>query len=170
MPYITDAKGSDLLKYGLFGDTGYDTNNKLVGYGVGFRTQKYTHNDGKEARSLVSHVLVIGKGNIKITTNGSTAVQAKNKLKTNSTIPNKKFVLSVQYDATDDNSESFLFINSAKQYKFKADQNEVVAGKLNLKLNRIINGNIYSFSVDYELPTIDKIQKIHKYLLKKQNI
>ena len=39
MPDITDVKGSDLLKYGLFGATGYDTNNKLVGYGVGFGTQ-----------------------------------------------------------------------------------------------------------------------------------
>ena len=37
---ITDAKGSDLLKYELFGARGYDTNNKLVGYGVGFGTQK----------------------------------------------------------------------------------------------------------------------------------
>ena len=27
------------MKYGLFGATGYDTNNKLVGYGVGFGTQ-----------------------------------------------------------------------------------------------------------------------------------
>ena len=33
-----------------------------------------------------------------------------------------------------------------------------------------MNGNIYSFSVDYELPTIDKRQKIHKYLMKKHNI
>ena len=52
MPDITDAKGSDLLKYGLFGATGYDTNNKLVGYGVVFRTQKYIHADGKKARNL----------------------------------------------------------------------------------------------------------------------
>ena len=107
---ITDAKGSDLLKYGLFGATGYDTNNKLVGYGIGFGTQKYTHDDGKEARNLVilgasPNALVLGKGNIKITTNDSTAVQAKNKLKANCRIPNKKFVLSVHYDATDDNSE-----------------------------------------------------------------
>ena len=28
MPNMTDAKGSDLLKYGLFGATGYDTSNK----------------------------------------------------------------------------------------------------------------------------------------------
>ena len=115
MPDITDAKGSDLLKYGLFGATGYDTNNKLVGYGVGFRTQKYTHDDGKETINLVildtnSNALVLGKGSIKITTNDSVSVQAKDKLKINCTIPDKKFVLSVHYDAIDDNSESFCLL------------------------------------------------------------
>ena len=137
MSDITDIKGSGLLKYGLFGATGYDTNNKLVGYGVGFGTKRYTHDDGKEARNLVilgtnSNALVLGKGSIKITTNYSVSVQAKDKLKTNCTIPGKKFVLSVHYDATDDNSESFLFINGLQQYKFKADKNEIVARKLNL--------------------------------------
>ena len=137
MPDITDAKGSDLLKYGLFGATGYNTNNKLVGYGVGFGTQKYTHDDYKEARNLVipgtySNALVSGKGKIKITTNDSAAIQTKDKLRTNCTIPDKKFVLSVQYDVTDDNSESFLFANGAQQYKFKADKNEIVDRKLNL--------------------------------------
>ena len=184
MPDITDTNGSDLLKYGLFGATGYDTNNKLVGYGVGFGTQKYKHDDGKEARNLVilgtnSNALVLGKGNIKITTNDSVSVQAKDKLKTNCTIPNKKFLLSVHYDATNDNSESFLFINGTEQYKFKADKNEIVARKLNLgsisdnwvlQYSHTMNGNIYSFALDYELPTIDKIQKIHKYLMKKHNI
>ena len=51
MSDITDGKGSDLMKYGLFGAIGYDTNNKLVGYGIGFETQKYTHDDGKEAKN-----------------------------------------------------------------------------------------------------------------------
>ena len=55
----------------------------------------------------------------------------KKKLKTNCTIPDKRFLLSVHYDATDDNR--FLFINSVQQYKFKADKNEVVARKLNHK-------------------------------------
>ena len=134
MPDITDAKGSDLLKYGLFGAKGYDTNKKFVGYGVGFRTQNYTHDDGKEARNLVilgasPNTLVLGKGNIKVTTNDITAVQAKNKLKTNCTIPGKKFVFSVHYD---DNSESFLLVNGVQPHKFKADKNEIVARKLNL--------------------------------------
>ena len=112
-------------------------NNKLVGYGLGFGTQKYTHDDGKKARNLIilgtnsssSNALVLGKGSIKITTNDSVSVEAKDKLKTNCTIPDKKFLLSVHYDATDDNSKSFLFI---EQYEFKADKNEIVATKLNL--------------------------------------
>ena len=84
----------------------------------------------------------------------------------------------MHYDATDDNSESF-FINSVQQYKFKADQNEIVARKLNLgsisdnsvlHYRRTMNGNIYSFALDYELTTAEEIQKIHKYLMKKHNI
>ena len=114
MPDITDAKGTDLMRYGLFGATGYDTNNKLVDYGIGFGTQKYTHDDGKEARNLVilgtsPNALVLGKGSIKVTTNDSFAVQGKNKLKTNCAIPDKIFLLSVHYDATDYINESFFY-------------------------------------------------------------
>ena len=85
----------------------------------------------------------------------------------------------MHYDATDDNSESFLFVNGVEQYKFKADKNEIVARKLNLGSisdNSVLhyshtrNGNIYSFASDYQSATTDKIQKIHKYLLKKHNI
>ena len=127
MPNITDDKASDLLKYELFGATEYDTNNKLVGYGVGFGTQKYTHDDGKKARNLVipstnSNALVLGKRSIKITTNDSVSVQAKDKLKTNCSIANKTFLLSVHYDATNDNSENCLFVNGIEQYKFIADK------------------------------------------------
>ena len=87
--------------------------------------------------------------------------------------------MSVNYDATDDNSESFLFVNSVQQHKFKADKNEIVARKLNLgsisdnsvlHYSHTINGNIYTFALDYNAATIDKIQKIHKYLMKKHNI
>ena len=86
MPDITDAKGADLMRYVLFSSSGYDTNNKLVGYGIGFGTQKYTHDDGKKARNLVilgtsPNALVLGKESIKVTTNDSIVVQAKGKLK-----------------------------------------------------------------------------------------
>ena len=138
MPETTDAKGSDLMRYGLFGAAAYNTGKQLVGYGVGFGTQKYTCKDGKKARNLIilgvnsfdsSNALVLGMGNIKITTNDGVSVQAKDELKTNCTIPNKKFVLSAHYDASDDNSNSFLFVNNIQQYEFKAKKSEIVARK-----------------------------------------
>ena len=84
MSSISDAKRSNLMRYGLFGPTGYDTNSKLVGYGIAFGTQNYTHDDGKEARNLVilgasPNTLALGKGSIKVTTNDSAAIQAKGK-------------------------------------------------------------------------------------------
>ena len=74
-----------------------------------------------------NNALVLGTESIKITTNDKTAVQSKDKLKINCTIPDKKFVLSLHYNASDDNSESFLFVNNIQQYKLKASQNEIVA-------------------------------------------
>ena len=73
----------------------------------------------------------------------------------------------------------FLFINGVEQYKFKADKKETVAKKLNrgsisdnsvLHYSHAMNYSIYSFSSDYVLATINKIQKIHKYLIKRHNI
>ena len=185
---ITDAKGGDIIRYALFGATAYNTDEKLVGYGVGFGTQKYTHDDGKEARNLVilgvnssdsSNALLLEKGNIKMTANDNVAVQAKDKLKTNCAIPDKEFVLSVHYNANDDNNESFLFVNNLQQYKFKAEKSEIKAIELNLgsisnnsvlHYSHTVNGNMYHFSLDYEPATTDKIQKIHKYLMNKHNI
>ena len=143
----------------------------MVGYGIGFGPQKYTHDDGKEARNLVilgtsPNALVLGKGTIKITTNDSIAIQAKYQLKTNCTRPDKNFVFTVHYDDTDDNGESFLLINGVKQYKFNADKNKIVARKLNLgsisdnsvlHYSQTMNGNIYSFALDYKLTITDKI-------------
>ena len=131
----------------------------MVGYGVGFGTQKYTHDDGNQARNLAvldanSNALVLGKGSIQITTNDKVTVLANNKLKTNCTIPDKKFVLSVHYNASNDSSESLLFVNGDEQYKFKLDKNEIVARKLNLgsisdnsvlHYSHTLNGNIYFF-------------------------
>ena len=93
-----------------------------------------------------------------MTTNDEVAVQAKDKLKTNGTIPNRKFVLSVHYDASGDNRKSFLFVNNVQQYEFKVSKNEIIARKSNLgsisnisvlHYSHTLNGNIYHFSVDY---------------------
>ena len=96
MPDITNAKGSDLMRYGLFGGTDYD--NKLwKGYGAAFGSQTYLHKDGKNSRNLVilavdsfdNNALALGKGSTKIS--DTTTVQAKSELLTNCTITNKFF-------------------------------------------------------------------------------
>ena len=89
-------------------------------------------------------------------------------------IPNKKFALSVHYNGDD----SYLYINGVQQYKFKTKNSEIKANKLNL--GNILNnnfsnslaliGSIYHFSADYQPATTDKIQKIHSYLMEKNNI
>ena len=71
---------------------------------------------------------------------------------------------------------SYLFIKGIQQYKFKTKNSEVKVNKLNLgniSNNHPTNyfsfiGNIYYFSVDYQPATTDKIEKIHKYLMKKK--
>ena len=45
-----------------------------------------------------------------------------------------------------------------------------ISGNTKSYYSHTLNGNIYPFSVDYEPATTDKIQKIHKYLMKKHNI
>ena len=74
---------------------------------------------------------------------------------------------------------SYLFVNGIQQYKFKAKGTEIKTRKLclgefsddtSLISYALGNGKIYQFSVDYQLVTIDKIQKIHKYLMKKHDM
>ena len=182
MPDITHAKGSDIMRYPLFGATTYD-NKAWKGYGAAFGSQTYTHKDGKDSRNLVTlgvdssdsdNALALGRGSIKIC--DTTTIQAKSKLLTNCTIPNKNFVLSLYYDVAND---SCLFINNLQQYKFKRKDTETKANKQflgsisdNTKsyYSHKLNGNIYHFSVDYEPATTEEIQKIHKYLMHKHNI
>ena len=76
-------------------------------------------------------------------------------------VPNERFVLSVHYNS----DNSYLFINGIQQYKFKAKDTEIKVNKLYLgniseelkTTNAGFNGNIFTFSVDYQPATTDKI-------------
>ena len=115
-------------------------------------------------------MLILGKGSVQI---NNTTIQAKSELKTNCTL-HKKFILSVHYNGDD----SCLFVNNIRQYKFKAKDSEIKTRKLCLDgfsndsslSDFTAISKIYHFSVDYQLAATDKIQKIHKYLMKKHNI
>ena len=92
----------------------------------------------------------------------------------NFTVTKKKFCLSLHYNG----ANSYLFVNGAEIYKFKAKNSKIVATPLclgnifkdlptdNMKKTGF-NGYVYDFSEDYDGTDIDDI---HKYLMKKNNI
>ena len=78
-------------------------------------------------------------------------------------------------------ANSYLFVNGAEIYKFKAKDSEIAATPLclgNISKDWLIdnikktgfNGYVYDFSVDYEATDVDDIKDIHKYLIRKNNI
>ena len=95
----------------------------------------------------------------------------------NFTVSKKKFCLSLHYSGPN----SYLFVNGAKIYKFKAKDSEIIAAPLclgnisknwsvdNMKKTEL-NGYVYDFSVDYDATDVDDIVDIHKYLMKKNDI
>ena len=76
---------------------------------------------------------------------------------------------------------SYLFVNRAEIYIFKANDSEIVATLLcqgniskDFSVNNLkktgLNGYAYNFSVDYDVIAVDDILEIHKYLMKKNNM
>ena len=96
----------------------------------------------------------------------------------NFTVMNKKFCLSLHYNG----ANSYLFVNGAELYKFKAKDSEIVVGSIclgniskdwsvdNMKKKTGFTVYVYDFSVDYDAIAADDIKDIHKYLIKKNNI
>ena len=95
----------------------------------------------------------------------------------NFTVAKKKFCLSLHYNG----ANSYLFVNGAEIYKFKAKDSEIVARPLclgNISKNWSIDnmkrtgftGYVYDFSVDYDPIAVDDIKDIHRYLMEKNDI
>ena len=76
---------------------------------------------------------------------------------------------------------SYVFVDGAEIYKFKAKDSEILVGAIclgniskdwsveNVKKTGL-NGYVYDFSVDYDPISVDDMKDIHKYLMKKNNI
>ena len=90
----------------------------------------------------------------------------------NFTENNKKFCFSLHYNG----ANSYLFVNGAEIYKFKAKDSETAATPLCLgniskdfsvdNMKKIgLNGYVYDFSVNYDAIAVDDILDIHKYLM-----
>ena len=103
-----------------------------------------------------------------------TTLTAEAKYPINFTQSRKRFVLSLHYNG----SNSFLFVNAAKAFKFKAKNSEIKDYTLclgnvskdftinNMKKNRI-KGNVKFFSVDFNPIDTNDILDLHKYLMKR---
>ena len=88
----------------------------------------------------------------------------------NFTVTKKKSCLSLHYNY------SYLFVNGAEIFKYKAKDSEIVATPLclvnisndwsvdNMKKTGF-NGYAYDFSVDYDVIAVDDIKDIHKYCI-----
>ena len=95
----------------------------------------------------------------------------------NFTVTNKKFCLNLHYNG----ANSYLFVNGAEIYKFKAKDSEILVGPIclgniskdwsedNMKRTGF-TGYVYDFKIDYEAIAVDDIKDIHKYLTKKKDI
>ena len=119
-------------------------------------------------------ILVIGRG----PTQGlESTLTAEKMYSINFTVTKKKFCLSLQYNG----GNSYLFVNGTEICEFKAKDSAIVASPLclgniskdwstdNMKKTGF-TGYVYDFSADCNAVTLDNINNIHKYLMKKKDI
>ena len=173
---IADSSKNKYEGYGIYFDEGGSftsgniTNGKNVlifGADMSFSTH---------STNTANNIYVLGKDFVQ-GINGTT-LYAEKIYKTNSTEPNKKFVLSLHYNF----SNSYLFVNGTQELKFKAKADQILKEKLcigNLSNDWTITnsektglyGKIYDFAVDYQaINGVKKIYDIHRYLMIKHNI
>ena len=116
-------------------------------------------------------ILILGEG----PTQGldDTKLTAEAKYPINFTQSGKRFVLSLHYNG----SNSFLFVNATKVYKFKAKNSKIKDYALclcnvskDLTINNMKNtglkGVVKFFSVDFHPIVTNNILDIYKYLMK----
>ena len=160
------------------------------GYGTGFdRKSSFSFHDGEFGQNVIifgadmssfahidnkkKDILILGKG----PTQGLEHTLTTEKIYSITfTLTKKKFCLSLHYSG----ANSYLFVNGAEAYKFKAKDSKNVAtpsclGNIskdwsvdNMKKTEF-TGYIYDFSVDYEATDVDDIVDIHKYLMKEND-
>ena len=120
-------------------------------------------------------ILIIGKGLTQRL--GEHSLTAEKMYSINVTVTRKKFCLILNYNG----ANSYLYVNGAEIFKFKAKGSEIVATPLCLgnitkefseenTKKAELNGYFYDFSVDYDAIAIAHILDIHKYLMKKNEI
>ena len=170
----TLTKNADIDKYGYSGyGIGFDRKSSFSfprgGFGqnviiFGVDMNSSAHIDDKK-----KDILILGKGPTQ---------ELEHTLTAEKMYSIKKIIcFSLHYNG----ANSYLFVNGAEIYKFKAKDSEIVASPLcleniskdwstdNMKKTGS-NGYVYDFSVDYDSTDVDDIKDIHKYLMKKNDI
>ena len=113
-------------------------------------------------------ILVLGDGRTQELDNATITADAKYPI--NFTEPVKRYVLSLQYNG----SNSFLFINAVKVYRFKGKDSDInpypsCIGNISKDFtldNIILKESAKGFSVDYNPIDTSNILDIHRYLMK----
>ena len=140
----------------------------VITFGADMSSSAHVDNNGKD-------ILILGFGPMQGL--GEHSLSAEKMYSINFTLTRKKSCLSLHYNG----ASSYLFVNGTEIFKFKAKGSEIVATPLclgniskdwsvdNMKRTGF-NGYVYDFSVDYDAIAVDDILKIHKYLMKKNNM
>ena len=154
-------------KRGNFSDTTDGKNVIIFGVDMSF---------SKHANNKANNIYVMGKDYIQKI--NDTTIYAEKMYYRNFTDPGKKFVLSLHYNG----NNSYLYVNSNQELKFKAKTDQLVKEKLCLgnlsdqwtmseSEKTGLHGKIYDFVVDYEqIAGTTKILDMHRYLINKHSI
>ena len=129
------------------------------------------------ATNKANNIYVLGKTFVQGI--NDTTLYSEKVNKTNFTVSDKKFALSLHYDF----DNSYLFINGHQDdLKFKAKEYDLLGEKLcveNLSDNWTtlnsrktgLYGHVYDFVVDYQgIANVKKIYDMHRYLMTKHGI
>ena len=161
--------------YGICFDEGGTFNKGNISNGRNVIIFGVHENSLTHATNKANNIYV--KGDLFVQGINDTTLYAEKVYSQNFTAVNKKFVLSLHYNG----DNSYLFVNSKKELKFKAKDDQIV--KEILCLGNISDdwiaanagktgfwGEIYDFAVDYTSINIGDIYNVHRYLMKKHNI
>ena len=172
---VTLTKNADIDKYGYSGyGIGFDRRGSFLFPGVGFGQNVLIFGVDVSFSAHIDNnkkvILVLEKGPTQELEHTLTAEKIYS---INFTVTKMKFCLSLDYNG----ANSYLFVNGAEVYKFKAKDSEIVASPLCLRniskdwstgIKKGFNGYVYDFSVDFDATDVDDIKDIHKYLMKKK--
>ena len=127
------------------------------------------------SNNKANNIFIMGDGFVQ-GINDTTLYAEKIYSKNFSTV-NEKFVLSLHYNG----DNSYLFVNSKQELKFKAKDEQIVKEKL--CLGNISNdwtvanaektglfGEVYDFAADYTAVSVGEIYNVHRYLMEKNGI